>query len=463
MKASMQFKMNNQLNLTLQLQKAIHLLKLSTLDLKQEIQQQLETNPLLDSEALPEDDLFENDEAKFNPDELEDFQWSSLYNQSSPTRAFNENGALIEKLNCSKESLKDHLAWQLDLTPLSDRDKVIAISLVDAIDEDGFLTLSCQSIARSLSTTDDVVETNEVETILHFIQRLDPVGCGYRDLAETLIIQLEDTDASTLLKELTQQVIAEDMACLAKHDYSKIKKNHQINDEQLDGVIQLIHHLHPHPGRLISDEDPQYIIPDILVTKISGRWQANLNPEVLPKLSINDNYATLLKHANNSSDKAFLQSNLREAKWFLKGIQSRQDTVLRVAEYIVNFQQDFFEHGDHAMRPLTLNQVAEDLELHESTISRVTNQKYLYSSKGTYELKFFFSSHISNSNGEEISSTAIRAKIKALISQEDSKKPLSDNRILSVLNEEGVQISRRTIAKYREELGILPSYERKHL
>ena len=460
MKASMQFKMNNQLNLTPQLQKAIHLLKLSTLDLKQEIQQQLETNPLLDSESLLEDSLLESEEAQLDSD---DFQWSSLYTQSSPTRTFNENGAMIEKLNCSKTSLKDHLLWQLDLTPLSDRDKVIAMTLVDAIDEDGFLTLSCQSIAKSLSTTDDTIEKNEVETILHFIQRLDPVGCGHRDLAETLIIQLEESDASPFFKKLTKQIISEDMSCLAKHDYSKIKKNHQIDDEQLEKVIQVIHHLHPHPGRLISDEAPQYIIPDILVTKFKGRWQANLNPEVLPKLSINDNYASLLKHADNSSDKAFLQSNLREAKWFLKGIQSRQDTVLKVADYIVKFQQDFFEHGDYAMKPLTLNQVAEDLELHESTISRVTNQKYLYSSKGTYELKFFFSSHISKSNGEEMSSTAIRARIKTLISQEDLKKPLSDNRILSVLKEEGVQISRRTIAKYREELGILPSYERKHL
>ena len=462
MKASMQFKMSNQLNLTPQLQKAIHLLKLSTLDLKQEIQHQVESNPLLDAQIAEEENLLELENSSLS-DEFDDFQWSSLYSQSNSSRTFNENDALIETLNCSKTSLKDHLNWQIDLTPLTPRDKIIAMSLVDAIDNDGYLTLACHEIAKSLSTPDEMVETREIETILHYIQRLDPIGCGYRDLAETLIIQLDESDTCDNLKYKAQQIISQDMALLAKHDIKKIKRKYSIDDEQIEEILKLIHHLHPHPGRLISTDAPQYIIPDVLVTKIKGKWQANLNPEVLPKLSINDGYAAMLNKTNKSADKMFLKDNLREAKWFLKGIQSRQDTVLKVAKYIANYQQDFFEYGEKGMKPLTLNQVANELEMHESTISRVTNQKYLYSSKGTFELKFFFSSHISNNNGEEMSSTAIRARIKALIDKEDIHKPYSDKQILFLLEEEGVQISRRTIAKYREELGILPSYERKYL
>ncbi len=462
MKASLQLNVSHQLTLTPQLQQAIRLLQLSTIDLRQEILHQVEENPLLEATHL-EEELLEPLIPTHQAEEVSDFQWSTLYASKPNAENFNENSYVFESLHCTKENLKDHLTWQIDLSPFNEVDKVIATAIIDAIDEDGFLTQTVEEIQKSLSSSEYPINTPEVEAVLHRIQRLDPVGCGASSLAEALLIQLEQNAKSIAHFNLTKEIISNDLTLLAHHNYTALGKKYSIDGGTLEQVIDNILHLHPKPGTLIAVENPGYVIPDLLVKKRDGLWQVMLNPECLPKVNINSAYANLIKGNKNPSDKNYLKTNLKEAKWFLKSIQSRQETLLRVAEYIVAYQQPFFERGEEAMKPLILKDVAEALQLHESTISRVTTQKYLMTPKGTYELKFFFSSHISSNNGQKLSSTAIKALIKKMIADEKPKKPLSDNKIVTLLGEKDISIARRTIAKYREDMGIPPSNERKRI
>ncbi|KTC98268.1 RNA polymerase factor sigma-54 [Legionella erythra] len=459
MKPSLQLSISQQLTLTPQLQQAIRLLQLSTVDLQQEIQQIVESNPML--EATPHEEKEEPSPENSKPqDEFADFQWSQLYSNTNKRASFDEPDFNYDNLYCTTTNLQDHLRWQLDLTPMSDVDRVIATAIIDAMDDDGFLTVPVEELHATLHSDHCPIEIEEVIAVKHRIQHFDPVGCAANTLAETLLVQLQQLEEDDEVA-LAKRIIRHDIELLGQHNYRQLMKNYQVNEFVLDKVLQIIQRLNPKPGSLINQATTEYIIPDITVKKIDGVWQAFLNNNTLPRLSINNHYAALIQRADNSADNQFLKNNLQEARWFLKSVQSRQETLLKVASCIVKYQQDFFELGDEAMKPLILNDVAQALDMHESTISRVTTQKFMHTPRGVFELKYFFSSHVATANGGECSSTAIRAVIKKLIAAENRKKPLSDSKIAQLIGEQGIHVARRTVAKYREAMGIAPSNERK--
>lgn len=459
MKQSLQLNLTQQLTLTPKLQQAIRLLQLSTIDLQQEIQQQLESNPMLETIAGEgEEETLKDDTIEFE----DEFQWATLYKPSSPENQYNENAYIFNTLHCTSTSLQDYLRWQLELTSMSNIDKVIATAVIDAINPEGLLTVSRQELHQDLTSKSYPLDEKEIDAVIHRIQRFEPVGCGASTLKETLLIQLEQLPDSPH-KTIAQTIIRDDLQLLARQDSQALMNKYSVSNVAFNEIVNLIQQLHPKPGMLISPEQPEYIIPDLSVSKVGNEWVVRLNQTMLPNLSINSYYASLIKRANNSKDNQFLKSNLQEAKWFLKSIQSRQDTLVRIARFIVHHQQDFLEHGHEAMKPLILSQVADALELHESTVSRATTQKFILTPHGVFELKYFFSSHLTTNNGQEYSSTAIRALIKRLISEENPKKPLSDSSLQLLIKKEGVPIARRTVAKYREEMGIVSSMQRKFM
>lgn len=461
MKPSLQLSIGQQLTLTPQLQQAIRLLQLSTVDLQQEIQMVVESNPML--EATPNEEKTEPQEAsRQNQDEFADFQWSQLYNSNKRSN-FEENDYNFDNLHCTTTNLRDHLHWQLDLSPMSDIDRVIATTIIDAVNDDGFLTIPLTDLLTSLASDEHPIEMEEIQAVRHRLQLFDPVGCAALNLAETLLIQLEQLQIDKEKYVIAKKILQEDIELLGQHNYRQLMKKHQINEKAIDEVLQIIHRLNPKPGNVIHQDITEYIIPDLIVKKVNGTWRVNLNHTVLPQLSINNQYAALIQRADNSADNQYLKNNLQEARWFLKSIQSRQETLLKVATCIVEYQQGFLDYGDEAMKPLILNDVALALDMHESTISRVTTQKFMHTPRGVFELKYFFSSHVATDTGGECSSTAIRAIIKKLIAAENRKKPLSDSKIAELIGEQGIHVARRTVAKYREAMGIAPSNERKEI
>jgi RNA polymerase sigma-54 factor len=351
---------------------------------------------------------------------------------------------------------------------LSDRDTAIGEIIIDAIDTNGCLTSDIESLAKSFHSEGedetDRVDQDEVLAVLHRIQRFDPVGVAYRTLSECLLVQLDQMDqCNTVL--IAKKIVSEYIKLLGSRDYTQIMRRLRIKESSLIAAVNIIENLNPRPGSDISPRPSNYIIPDVLVKKDtdSGQWRVELNPEISPKLRINTEYAALIGKTDTSEDNSYLKSNLQEAKWFIKSLQSRNETLMKVSVKIIERQQGFLEQGDEAMKPLVLNDIATAIGMHESTISRVTNQKYMNTPQGNFELKYFFSSHVSTVEGGECSSTAIRAIIKKLILSEDGSKPLSDSKITENLKQRGVHVARRTIAKYREALMIPPSNERKRL
>lgn len=458
MKQSLQLSIGQHLTLTPQLQQAIRLLQLSTVDLQQEIQLVVESNPML--ESTPTEEKEECSEPPKIHEEYNDFQWSQLYSGSKGAHV-DDNEYSVDHLHCTTTNLLDHLRWQLELSPMSDIDRIIAATIIDAINDDGFLTISPLDLFTSLTGELLPIDFDELEAVRHKIQLFDPVGCATVNLAETLLVQASQLDLDTDRLMLLKKVITEDMGLLGQHNYKQLMKNHQINEKKVDELLQIIQTLNPKPGTIIHQAITEYLIPDITVKKVRNEWTVQLNQGVLPQLSINNQYAALIQRADNSADNQFLKNNLQEARWFLKSIQSRQETLLKVAKCIVEYQTGFLEFGEEAMKPLILNDIASALDMHESTISRVTTQKFMHTPRGLFELKYFFSSHVNTESGGECSSTAIRAVIKKLILTENRKKPLSDNKIADLIAAQGIKVARRTVAKYREALGIAPSNERK--
>ncbi len=479
--------------MTPQLQQAIRLLQLSTLDLSQEVQEALETNPLLEAieeysgsselngsdhqpkelteastEAGPDNDINNEREIKTDAasisDELPvDSEWTDVYDSYVPSSSSAAEGGDTEFLlqQGASESLHDHLLWQLNLTPLSALDNAIATAIIDGINDDGYFTGNLEDILRSLQN--DEISLDEVKAVLHRIQAFDPPGVGAQDPQDCLLIQLYQLPEETPFRKAAIQLCKHHFKLLASQDQAQIIRRMKIDEQTLCGITQLIRSLHPRPGALIVESNSQYVVPEVFVTKRNGRWHVELNREATPKLKVNSEYANLIRRADQSEDNTFLKNHLQEARWFIKSLMSRNETILRVATKIVEYQRGFFEHGDEAMKPLVLRDIAESLEMHESTISRVTTQKYMHTPRGTYEFKYFFSSHVSTSAGGECSSTAIRALIKKLIAAEKPNKPLSDNKIATILSEQGIKVARRTVAKYRESMSIPPSNERKRL
>jgi RNA polymerase sigma-54 factor len=299
--------------------------------------------------------------------------------------------------------------------------------------------------------------------VLKRIQHFDPAGVAARDLQECLLLQLRQLSPETMWLGQAKLVISHYLNLLGSRDYAQLMRRSRLKEDELRDVLHLIQTLNPRPGESVVHNEPEYIIPDVIVKKLNGRWRVELNPEIAPKIRVNNNYAGFIKRADNSTDNTFMKDQLQEAKWFIKSLQSRNETLLKVASKIVLHQQGFLDYGDEAMKPLILHDIAQAVDMHESTISRVTTQKYMHTPRGIFELKYFFSSHVSTSSGGECSSTAIRAIIKKLIAAENPKKPLSDSKIAEVLKDQGINVARRTIAKYREAMSIPPSNERKRL
>lgn len=502
MKPTLQLQIGQHLAMTPQLQQAIRLLQLSTLELQQEIQEALDANPMLEmadedgSNSEPVDDtpidyaaaeaLLASSEADTGsqgeepaaldinanesmPDELPvDSVWEDVFSSggSTPAGSAEDDDNPFESRNAAPETLADHLLWQLNLTPFTDLDRAIGHVILDAIDERGYLTLSVEDILEAVADPDDpdAVELDEVEAVLHRIQQFDPPGVGARDLRECLRIQLRQLPEETASRSEAIRIVTDFLDLLASRDFGTLMRKMKLTETGLKSAIALIQSLNPHPGGRISHaSETEYVTPDVIVRRHHQRWTVELNPETAPRLRVNAGYAALVRRADASADNTYLRDNLQEARWLIKSLQSRNETLLKVATCIVEHQRGFLEHGPEAMKPLVLRDIADEVGMHESTISRVTTQKFMHTPRGVFELKFFFSSHVGTTGGGEASSTAIRAMIKKLVSQENPRKPLSDNKIADLLLEQGIEVARRTIAKYRESLNIPPSNERKQL
>lgn len=476
MKQGLQLRLSQQLAMTPQLQQAIRLLQLSTLELQQELQQALESNPLLeqidtheeidtretqDSETLDTADALEQKEM---PEELPlDASWDTIYTAGTPSGTSGDyiDDELPVYQGETTQTLQDYLMWQVELTPFSDTDRAIATSIVDAVDDTGYLTVPLEDILESMG--DEEIDIDEVEAVLKRIQRFDPVGVAAKDLRDCLLIQLSQFDKTTPWLEEARLIISDHLDLLANHDFRTLMRVTRLKEDVLKEAVNLIQSLDPRPGQSIQTGEPEYVIPDVLVRKHNGHWTVELNSDSIPRLQINQHYASMCNNARNDGDSQFIRSNLQDAKWLIKSLESRNDTLLRVSRCIVEQQQAFFEQGEEYMKPMVLADITQAVEMHESTISRVTTQKYLHSPRGIFELKYFFSSHVNTEGGGEASSTAIRALVKKLIAAENPAKPLSDSKLTSLLSEQGIMVARRTVAKYRESLSIPPSNQRKQL
>lgn len=508
MKPTLQLRIGQQLTMTPQLQQAIRLLQLSSLELQAEIQEVLEANPLLESieeSDNPEQGTQEKQTEGTNAEataEAEhhssvdinealskevvtrdlpiDAQWEN-WDAAPPTSGSTTNidrDQSFEYQGKTTESLQDHLLWQMQLTPFTERDMVIATAIIDSVGDDGYLNSSLDDIRDSLGKDimpepdgddEELIEEhlehqqNEITAVLRRIQQFDPLGVASRDLAECLLVQLSQFDEKTPEIMDAELIIKEYFSELGSRNYKLILRKTKFSEERLKNTLKLIQSLNPRPGDLIVSKTAEYVTPDVYVFKEKGQWVVELSPETSPKIRINQTYANLIKRADNSPENTYLQNNLQDARWFLKSLNSRNDTLLNVTRCIVDYQIGFFEYGDEAMRPLVLADIAEQVEMHESTISRVTTQKYMHTPRGIYELKYFFSSHVATATGGECSSTAIKALIKKLIAAEQSTKPLSDSKLATILEDQGIKVARRTVAKYREAMSIPPSNERKSL
>lgn len=362
--------------------------------------------------------------------------------------------------------LHDHLIWQLDCSPLKGRDRMIAETLIDAIDDSGYLTENLDDILKVVNGSYPEATLDDINVILKLVQNYDPLGVGARNVQECLLIQLKDRMRTDKREEtaLAEELVRKYLDLLSNHDYRTLCSKLSIKEDMLKRVNEVILSLNPRPGHSAIQEKADYIVPDVLVVKDSeGNYDVVLNPDALPRVRLNEQYKSLICYARNEREKEFFKSNLQEANWFIQSIAKRNDTLLKVARCIVQHQKAFLDYGEHRMEPMVLNDIAKEIEMHESTISRVTTEKYLYTPRGTFELKYFFSSHVSTENGGTASSTAIRAEIKSLVASENPQRPYSDNQIANLLKEKGFCVARRTIAKYREAIGIGSSSQRKRL
>jgi len=476
MKPSLQFRLSQHLTLTPQLQQSIRLLQLSTVELNQEIDRLLMENPALEredheggeAEAAPHATASAtpaSEQPAERPAEqsaaASDVDWSA--EPASNWRAGGDDEDSDRSLATpDTPTLRDHLRSQLTLTKLGERDRVLVGLLIDALDEDGYLTQPLEEIVAMLSPEAEVDREfllGELSIALQQLQNLEPVGVGARSPGECLCLQMKAL-AKDAVRDLALVIAEKHLELLASRDYTRLKSATGADDDALRAAQRVILALNPRPGAAFAKIEARYVIPDVIVKKSRNVWRASLNPEAMPRLRINRLYAELAAAARSGNA---LSSQLQEARWLIKNVQQRFDTILRVSQAIVDRQRHFLEHGEVAMRPLVLREIAETLSLHESTISRVTTQKYMATPRGTFELKYFFGSHVATDAGGAASSTAIRALIKQLVAAENSKAPLSDARISQILGEQGIVVARRTIAKYRESLQIPPVNQRKAL
>lgn len=482
MKQSLQLRLSQHLTLTPQLQQSIRLLQLSTQELDQEIERYLRDNPLLERvdggadlgagaslqrEAGTDTPAAQSTEASGDdastdsamPDQSDVDMLAELSYGASGEREDGDDDS-YPQMASDTPTLREHLLGQLALLNLSERDRTLTGLLIDTLDEDGYLTQSLEDVLAMIPA-ELSVDMDELATALCYVQHLEPSGVGARSLAECLALQLQALPPSTPYCDKALEVVTAHLEVLAAKDYAKLKRLLQCDDHGLRAVQKLITSLEPKPGRDYARADIRYVVPDVIVVKNRGLWSATLNAEAMPKLRVNRLYADILSRGRGASQQ--MAGQLQEAKWLIKNVQQRFDTILRVSQAIVDRQRNFLEHGAIAMRPLVLREIAEVLELHESTVSRVTTNKFMRTPRGIFELKFFFGSHVGTDAGGAASSTAIRELIRQLISTENPRKPLSDSQISSLLGQQGIVVARRTVAKYREALQILPGNLRKTL
>ena len=476
MKPALQLRQSQQLLLTPQLQQAIRLLQLSTLEVNQESERMLEENPLLerlDDEAssIPARAGHDDAPAAGNaepaaPDAesrtgaAEGNDWPEPSFSSAPYAPDDEDEGHAE-VAADHPGMREHLLWQLNMSQMEERDKKLVGLLIDALDENAWLSQPLAEIFDMLPAELEV-SLDDLETALVQLQHLDAPGIGARDLGECLTLQLRALPEDVPGRELALSITTAHLDLMAAHDFSKLKRLLHCDDEALRAAQTLITHLQPRPGQAFEQRAADYVVPDVLVERERGIWRARLNPEAMPRLRVNQMYANILQQRGEGNAQG-LSTQLQEARWFIKNLQQRFETILRVAQAIVERQRQFFEHGDIGMRPLVLREIAEQLALHESTISRVTTQKFMHTPRGIYEFKYFFGSGLATEAGGACSSTAIRALIRQLVSEEDAQHPHSDSRMAEILAQQGIIVARRTVAKYRESMNIPPVNLRKSL
>ncbi len=470
MKPGLQLRLNQQLTLTPQLQQAIRLLQLSRLELESELRELAESNPLLelegDADAAPADAAAEDattdraDAADAGAEPLDSERteepWDEGFDVPSGGGAHDGDEA-FEPQDAAPIGLHEHLLQQVELLKLSPRDRAIAIALIDAVDEDGYLREGLAPVQAALR--DDTVDVAEIEAVRHRIQQLDPTGIASLDLRDCLTAQLRTLAPDTAHLHLAQAIVADHLDTLAKRDLARIARGLQVPPEAVAEAAALIRALDPRPGAALGAAPVEYVAPDAYVVREHGRWRVHLAAGNQPRLGINRHYSGLIARARRE-DAAYLKGQLQEARWLIKSLQQRADTLQRVAEAIVRQQSAFLDYGPEAMRPLVLREIAEEVGMHESTISRVTTRKYLHTPRGTFEFKYFFSSGVATEDGGAASATAVQALIRKLVDVENPRRPLSDQALADELNHRGIQVARRTVAKYREALRIPSSSER---
>ncbi|MET0232720.1 MAG: RNA polymerase factor sigma-54 [Rhodanobacteraceae bacterium] len=476
MKPALQIRLGQTLALTPQLQQAIRLLQLSSMELEVELNTAIESNPLLElegdreepdtgeaetidgvesapetpAEAAETAELAERDEGPLDLElERSEYRGNNL----------DEDG--LEPQDAEVEDLRDHLLWQLNLTPMSPRDRAIAAAIIEAVDDDGYLSEPDEAIQTSLATLHQVSPA-EIEAVRHRVQRFDPVGVASRTLRECLDVQLETLDRATPGRTLARTLVNEHLEALARQDKSRLCQRVHASEEEFETAVALIRSLVPKPGVGFSNTAAEYVAPDAYARRVGGRWQVTLAPGCQPRLGINEHYAGLIAKARRE-DASYLRGQLQEARWLIKSLKTRAETMLKVATSIVRAQEAFLEYGAEAMRPLVLKDVAEEIGMHESTVSRVTTRKFLHTPRGTFEFKYFFSSGVSTVDGGAASATAIQAMIKKLIGDEQPARPMSDQALAAELNRRGISVARRTVAKYREAMNIPSSNDRSRL
>ncbi len=479
MKHSLQLKLSQHLTLTPQLQQSIRLLQLSTVELNQELERYLAENPLLEradpangeeppppangaaheGQPSPAEERREEQQPSLNEEQA---SFGDEPSQGSGARRDDDDRDDFTQFAAAEPTLQEHLLAQVSLTGLTPRDKLIVEFVVGHLDEDGYLKQDLEELRASALAAMSDVDIEELQIARRHVQNLEPTGVGARDVAECLALQLKALPASIEHRDAAITLVTRHLDVLAARDFNKLKRLLGVDEDVLREVRALVLTLDPKPGRAFGAGDVRYVVPDVLVRKAGSRWTAQLNRDAMPRLRINQMYADILQASRENGGK-HLSGQLQEARWLIKNVQQRFDTILRVTQSIVDRQKNFFEHGEVAMRPLVLREIAEAVGLHESTISRVTTQKYMLTPRGMFELKYFFGSHVSTDTGGACSATAIRALIKQLVAAEDAKKPLSDHRISDILAQQGIQVARRTVAKYREGMHIQPANLRKSI
>ena len=476
MKPSLQIRLGQQLTLTPQLRMAIRLLQLSAVELELEINEAVDSNPLLErDEEESSAPTFEDDRpapADIEPapesqgeavdafDDTPEFRWDDD-RQPGSGNGSGADGEEREDARAAPQDLHEHLSWQLHLSHLSARDVYIGEALIEAIDEDGYLQAPFEDIQAALQP-ELVVQPAELETVLHLIQHFDPVGVGARSLSECLCVQLGLLSPDTPGLALARALATQHLDALARLGTARLAAQQRESVQALETAVALLRSLDPKPGAQVGGSATEFIAPDAIAYRQAGVWKVATNAGNQPRIGINRHYESLIGKSSREND-SYLRAQLQEARWLIKSLETRADTLLRVARSIVRQQSGFLEHGAQAMRPLTLREVADELGLHESTISRATTRKYLRTPRGTFEFKYFFSSGIATDGGGGASATAIQAMLRRLVDGENPRSPLSDAKLAEILKSDGIPVARRTVAKYREAMNIPSSHERQRL